>query len=83
MDKPVKILVLNNEIESSLIEQILKEREIPFIIRSFHDSAYDGLWQSQSGWGNLLAPAEFRDEILKIYSEMSNSSFDGSQEADE
>ena len=71
MEKVEKILVLNNEFEAKLLEQILKEKEIPFLIRSFHDLAYDGLWQTQSGWGQLEATAEYKDEILKIYEEMS------------
>ena len=71
MYKNVKILILNNEIEANLIDGLLKEKEIPHLIRSYHDSAMDGLWQMQSGWGHLEAPEEFKDEILKIYSEMS------------
>jgi hypothetical protein len=71
MDKPVKILDLNNEIEAALIDGLLNEKNIPHLLRSFHDSAMDGLWQMQSGWGYLAAPEEFREEILKIYNEMS------------
>ena len=73
MDKAVKILDLNNEIEAVLIDGLLKEKNIPHLIRSFHDSAMDGLWQIQSGWGQLMAPEEFRNEILKIYEEMSEA----------
>jgi len=72
MNKPVKILILNNQIESILIDEILTDKQIPHIIRSYHDSAYDGLWQAQSGWGHVEAPEEFREEILKIYDEMSH-----------
>lgn len=71
MDKTEKIVVLNNQIEANLLDQILTKRNIPHIIRSYYDSAYDGLWQAHSGWGHVEAPAEFREEILKIYSEMS------------
>ena len=71
MEKTVKILVLRNAVEASLIDEILNEKGIPHIIRSFHDSAYDGLWQTQSSWGRLDAPPEFKEEILKIYDEMS------------
>jgi hypothetical protein len=71
MDKTVKILVLNNEIEASLLDGLLKEREIPHMIRSYHDSAYDGLWQYHTGWGQVDAPEEYREEILMIYNEMS------------
>jgi hypothetical protein len=71
MDNTVKILVLNNEIEAKLLDGLLTERDIPHIIRSYHDSALDGLWQVNSGWGNLQAPEEFKEEILKIYNGMS------------
>jgi len=71
MTKAVKILVLNNEIEAKLLSGILKEKNIPHLIRSYHDSAYDGLWQIQSGWGHIEAPQEFKEEILKIYEEIS------------
>ena len=71
MSHPVKILMFKNEIEAMLLDEILTEKEIPHMIRSYHDSAYDGLWQTQSGWGQVEAPEEYSDEILKIYNEMS------------
>jgi len=71
MTKTVKILLLQNEIEAMLLDEILTEKEIPHLIRSYHDSAYDGLWQSQSGWGHVDAPEEYRDEITEIYKTMS------------
>jgi hypothetical protein len=70
MSKAVRILILNNEVEANLLDGLLKEREIPHLIRSYHDSVMDGLWQTQSGWGHLESPEEFREEILKIYREM-------------
>ena len=71
MNKPVKILVLNNEIEATLLDEILSEKGIPHLLRSYHDSVYDGLWQTQSAWGHLEAPEVNREEILEIYKEMS------------
>jgi hypothetical protein len=71
MDKTVKILSFNNEFEAKLLDEILNERKIPHINRSYHDSAYDGLWQNQSGWGHIEAPEEYREEILQVYKEMS------------
>ncbi|MBN2667130.1 MAG: hypothetical protein JXR67_11505 [Bacteroidales bacterium] len=71
MSKTEKILDLDNEMEAHLIDGLLNERGIPHLIRSFHDSAYDGLWQSNSGWGRLDAPEEYREEIVKIFNEMS------------
>jgi len=71
MADTVKILSLTNGIEAQLLDEILTQKEIPHIVRTYHDSVYDGLWQTQSCWGHLEAPEEFREEILKIFSEMS------------
>lgn len=71
VDKTVKILVLNNEIEARLLDALLDEKGIPHLIRSYHDSALDGLWQVKSGWGHLQAPEEYKEEILEIYNGMS------------
>jgi hypothetical protein len=70
-DRTVKILMLNDEFEAKLLSEILTEKNIPHIIRSYHDSAYDGLWQTQSIWGHIEAPEEYREEIFSTYSEMS------------
>jgi hypothetical protein len=71
MKMNTKILVLNNEFEAKLLDEILIEKEIPHLIRSYHDSAYDGLWQTRSCWGHLEASEENKEEILHIYNEMS------------
>ncbi len=63
--------MFKNEIEAMLLDEILTEKEIPHIIRSYRDSAYDGLWQTKSGWGHIEAPVEYADEIHRIYNQMS------------
>lgn len=73
MEKTEKIVVLDNQIQAKLIEEILTEKKIPFIIRTYHDSAYDGLWQMQSGWGHIEASVEYKDEILEVYNSISES----------
>ncbi len=70
----VKVLTFNNEFEARMLSEILTEKKIPHILRSYHDSAYDGLWQLQSGWGHVEAPEEYRDEILSIFDQMSKNS---------
>jgi len=62
----VKITNIENFIEAQVLESVLKEREIPYRIRSFHDTAYDGLFQFQKGWGEIYAPTERKEEILEI-----------------
>jgi len=63
-----KIVVLNNDLEAKIVEDLLKDRGIPHRMRSYHDSAYDGLFQAQKGWGIVEAPEEYEDEIKNLYS---------------
>ncbi|MCX6927689.1 MAG: hypothetical protein NT154_31435 [Verrucomicrobia bacterium] len=66
MDKLEKIAVLDSEVQAELVDSVLSEREIPHIMRSYHDSAYDGIFQTGGGWGEVEAPVSFRDEILNL-----------------
>ncbi len=72
MDRNEKIIILKNQIEANILGPILMERNIPHIIVSYHDSAYDGIWQMQKGWGHIEAPPEYKDEITKIYQDIIN-----------
>jgi len=62
----VKVAILNNEVEARLIASILEERAIPHRLRSYHDTAYDGLFQTQKGWGEIRAPESNEEDILAI-----------------
>jgi len=72
----VSIATLDNIIEAQLIDSILNEHDIPHRIRSFHDTAYDGLFQFQMGWGALWAPVSFKAEILEILNDVRFNNFD-------
>jgi len=61
-----KVTTLENEIEARLLESILAERNIPHIIQSYYDTAYDGLYQTQKGWGYISAPERYSQEIQEI-----------------
>ncbi len=69
-----RIAVLENEVQAGLVDGVLADREIPHIMQSYHDSAYDGLFQAQKGWGVLLAPASFRNEILAALEDIKRQS---------
>ncbi len=66
----MKVIEFENVAEATLIQSILENEDIPFIIRSYRDSAYDGLFQFQKGWGRLEAPEEFKERILLLYKDM-------------
>ena len=61
-----KVATLENNFEAQLLESILMEREIPHRMRSYHDTAFDGLFQTQKGWGYVSAPEEYLSEIREI-----------------
>jgi len=66
----VKVATLENDIEAQIITAILQERGIIHRMRSFHDTAYDGLFQFQKGWGEIYAPDVFKKDILTILNDI-------------
>lgn len=70
MEEYVKVAVLENEIEAQVLDSILNDRNIPHIINSYFDLAYDGLFQAQKGWGCVKAPQAYRLEILEILADL-------------
>jgi len=48
------------------MDSIMSDEGIPHRIHSFHDTAYDGLYQFQKGWGAIFAPEQYKTRILDI-----------------
>ncbi len=67
-----KIAIVENAIEAQLVSSVLRERDIPHEIYSFQDTAFDGLYQTQKGWGKIMAPPSYKNEILEIVSDLRN-----------
>ncbi len=70
MPRISRVVELQNEVEATIMEAELERRGIPHVIRSFHDSAYDGLYQMQKGWGVIEADEEHRGEIEEVYADL-------------
>ena len=66
MEKLEKIAVLDNEVQAELVDSVLEERGIPHLMRSYYDSALDGIYQTRAGWGHIEAPLQAKDEILAV-----------------
>jgi hypothetical protein len=69
-----KAVVLDNEVQAELMDEVLSERKIPHIMQSYHDSALDGLYQMGKGWGVILAPTSFKEEILTALADIRRQS---------
>ena len=65
-----KIAIIEDAIEAQLISSVLSERGIPHEIYSYQDTAFDGLYQAQKGWGKIMAPISFEKVILEIVSDL-------------
>jgi hypothetical protein len=83
MEQFQKLAALDNEIEALCVRGELENRGIPFMMRSYHDLAYDGLFQFSGGWGHIEAPVQHRDEILEIVEAVRHQSAQQGGEADE
>lgn len=73
MDTLVKIAEIGNEVEALALEDALTERGIPHLIRSYYDSALDGLFQHNWGWGHVEAPEDRKEEVMEILYDLRNN----------
>jgi hypothetical protein len=71
-DQWVKVGTVENRFEGDRILQALQEAGIPFFIKSFLDTAYDGLYIPQKGWGVVMVPEKNREEAKRLISEVKN-----------
>jgi len=76
MEEFEKILILDNEFEAELMEEVLMDKQIPYGIIIREDSALGGIVDLEEGWGYLEGPARCREEIMKIYKEIQETSTD-------
>jgi hypothetical protein len=49
-----RVCILENRFEADVIGDALGKEDITFIIKEFRDTAYDGLFIPQLGWGEIL-----------------------------
>lgn len=73
MDEFIRIAILDNEFEAQILEYLLNENEIPHLIKSYHDSAYNGLFQFTMGWGHLEAFSKHKDKIMLLLEQLRQS----------
>ncbi len=66
MEKDDEPIFLRNEIEASLLDVILEQDGIPHFVKSFHDRAYDGIFQLQNGWGCVDSPPQYKNGIRAL-----------------
>ena len=76
MEPYIKVAIVDNQFEAGLLSGILQERGIPHHITTYHDAAYDGLFQNVSGWGAVYAPQPHQAAIREIVSSLREGRLD-------
>ena len=61
-----RVCVLENRFEADVISDALEKEGITFIIREFRDTAYDGLFITQMGWGEIMVSDEEAKRAVEI-----------------
>lgn len=61
-----KAAVLESPFEAQVVASMLEDEGVPHIVRSYHDTAYDGLFQMQKGWGEIRARPVDAARVRKI-----------------
>jgi hypothetical protein len=69
----VKVATVDNKFEADVLTNTLQKECIQVMVRSFHDTAYDGIYIPQKGWGIILVPAEDKDKAEEIIASVKSS----------
>ncbi len=81
-DQWVKAGTVENRFEGDRISQTLQEAGISFLIKSFLDTAYDGLYIPQKGWAVVMVSEKDRAEAERLIDEVKKT-FIKEEEEDE
>lgn len=67
-----KLRTVQNRFEGELLAAALERSGVDFFLRTFEDTAYDGLFVTQEGWGAVWVAPEDRqvaEDILQKFDE--------------
>lgn len=62
----VFLYTVANRFEADVLSDVLEKNGVPFIVRSFVETAYDGLFVPQRGWGQILVPPQHLSLARKL-----------------
>jgi hypothetical protein len=78
-----KLRTVQNRFEAELISAALARSGIDFFLRTFEDTAYDGLFVTQEGWGvfwveseDLLVAEDILQKFDEAYAQVNEEDFE-------
>ncbi len=78
-----KLRTVQNRFEGELLAAALEKSGVDFFLRTFEDTAYDGLFVTQEGWGAVwVAPEDKQvaEDILQKFDEAYGHNYEGESE---
>lgn len=65
-----KLITLDNRFQADLLTDALGKAEIPFLVKEYKDTAYNGLFVHQKGWGTVMVEETKLEEAQVIMQDL-------------
>lgn len=72
----VKVWTVENQFEADIIKDALEHEKITVMVRSFHDTSFDGIYMAGKGWGVIMVPEDQKDKAMEIIEALKKSGTD-------
>lgn len=66
----IRVAVLENQFEAELVAQVLDADGVDFVLKTFHDTAFDGIFETRKGYAWVLADEKDRAKIMQTVDEV-------------
>lgn len=60
------VQVVDSKFEADIIAKVLEREDVPYVCRRHEETAYDGIFVPQRGWGAILVPISLREKAVEI-----------------
>ncbi len=62
----VRVAVAGDRFEADIMKDALEKEQIPLLVRTFHDTSFDGIFINQKGWALIEVPKSFLPRARQI-----------------
>ncbi len=66
----VSVKVAEHSFDADRVRDALEQEGIPVLVRTFEDTAYNGIYVSQKGWGHVEVPESQRARAERIVADL-------------
>ena len=66
----VPVKTVESSLEADRTRALLEQEGLTVLVRTFEDSAYDGIYVAQKGWGTIEVPESEKEKAERLVREM-------------